>query len=390
MTTRLVDPLYAAALAVLFGGWSVWLLVLAGDWPAATVPVIVGHAVLVWRRSKPLVCLAVATASAAVEVFALGLPVLLPSLVVFPVALFSWVAYGPRRAGAYGLVVALACAAVLFLGSVFVGRPMLPGIPVGWICVFALAIALTAWSLGLTRRFQLASAAALAGRAARAEAEKDEQARQAVVAERARIAREMHDVVSHSVSVMVSQALGGQYAARGEPVEALETVREVLDNIASTGRHALADMRAMLQVLRTDGESDEPHSQPTLAEIPGLLDRVRAGGLTVDFAQSGTPVELTPAAELAVFRLVQEALTNTLKHAGESAGVWLSFNWSAGGLAVVARDDGGGRERAMPAGGGQGLIGMTERITAVGGTVTAGAADGGFVVRATVPAEAGR
>jgi signal transduction histidine kinase len=365
-----VDVLLASGVAVVFGGWAEWLLAVSaggGTAIAAAVPILAGHLALAWRRTKPLAALVGAVAAAAVQVFALNLPVLLPSLIVFPLALYGWCAYGRRRAPLGALAVAAAGPLAIVAGSIWLGRPQLPGIPVGSIALATLAVAILAWSLGLARRFQLANAAALADRARRAEADKEIEAHRAVQAERARIAHEMHDVISHSVSVMVSQSLGGQYAARADPTKAAEILQPVLENIAATGRHAMADMRAMLQVLD---------------EIPALLDRVRAAGLTIDFRQDGKELTLTPAAQLAVFRLVQESLTNTLKHAGTQAEVAVTFTWSAAELSVIVRDTGGSADAG---GTGQGLIGMTERVTAVGGEVRAGRENGGFVVRAQVP-----
>jgi signal transduction histidine kinase len=382
----IADALLAAGIAVVFGGWAEWLLVVSAGSAAAiaaVVPIVVGHAALAWRRTRPLVAFATAVVAAAVQIFALNVPILLPSLIVFPLAVYGWCAYGGRGAPQSGFAVAAAGPIAVLAGSVFLGRPQLPGIAISSIALATLAIAILAWGLGLARRFQLATAAALADRAERAEAAKAIEAHRAVRAEQARIAREMHDVISHSVSVMVSQALGGQYAARADPAKAAEILQPVLENITATGRHALADMRAMLQVLHGSQPENDRHAQPTLDELPALLDRVRAGGLSIDFQRSGDELPLTPAAQLAVFRLVQESLTNTLKHAGVQALVTVAFRWSAAELEVVVRDTGGALTKGD--GSGQGLIGMAERITAVGGKVTAGPEDGGFVVRAQVP-----
>lgn len=251
---------------------------------------------------------------------------------------------------------------------------------------FLFAVVLSAWSLGLARRIQVAYIAALEERAVRAEAEREERARRAVTDERARIAREMHDVIAHSLAVIVSQAQGGQYAARTDPERAIA----VLATIADAGRQALADMRGLVGVLRTDDTLDGEDGwapQPTLRDLPALLDRVRGAGLPVQYRGSGTVRPLGPAAELALYRVVQEALTNTLKHAGPDAQAAVWFIWTDDSLALTVSDN--GHSFTPRNDGGHGLIGMRERLAAVGGSVVAGLEPGGgFVVRAQMPCHA--
>jgi signal transduction histidine kinase len=252
------------------------------------------------------------------------------------------------------------------------------------VCGLLVAVVVAAWSLGMFRRTQLAYVAVLRERARHAVAEREESARRAVLDERARIAREMHDVIAHSLSVIISQAKGGQYAAQGDPVRATA----ILSTIEETGRHALGDMRGLLGVLHAGGSGDGPprQPQPTLGDLPELLERVRVAGLPVCHRERGTVHRLSPVAELAVFRVVQEALTNTIKHAGPGASAEVEFVWAPDALTVTVRDD--GPDRRPPAGSGHGLTGMRERLAAIGGSVTAGpGAREGFQVTARLPAD---
>ncbi|MGI8689098.1 MAG: sensor histidine kinase [Thermomicrobiales bacterium] len=196
----------------------------------------------------------------------------------------------------------------------------------------------------------------------------------------------MHDVIAHSLAVIVSQAQGGQYAARTDPERAIA----VLATIAEAGRQTLADMRGLVGVLRTDDALNGEEGwapQPTLRDLPVLLDRVRGAGLPVQYSESGPARPLGPAAELALYRVVQEALTNTLKHAGRDARADVRFMWTDDGLTLTVSDN--GHSSTPSNGGGHGLIGMRERLAAVGGSVVAGSGPGGgFVVRAQMPCHA--
>ncbi|MDN4475934.1 histidine kinase [Demequina sp. SYSU T00192] len=199
--------------------------------------------------------------------------------------------------------------------------------------------------------------------------------------ERARIAREMHDVVAHTLSVVVAQADGGRFAGRTDPAAALTS----LDTIADVGRSALAEMRALLGVLR-DGDGDAALGpQPSLADIPALVASMREGGLEVSYVTTGTPRPLPIGAGLAAYRIVQEALTNVLKHAGPRATAFVQLRWEDDALALAVSDDGRGAA-ARGDGAGLGIAGMAERATVFGGMLTAGPrAGGGFLVRARLP-----
>ncbi|MGW2181173.1 sensor histidine kinase [Streptomyces sp. NPDC001732] len=378
------DVLITLAVAVPVGGWTLLLLWLAlpGMWTFLLAPaVVVGHAAGAWRRSAPARSFVVTSVACAAQATVLpgGLP-LLPSLLAFPLSLFAYCAHGGRRAPQVALAVGMAGSGAVALRAALSARLQLPP---AFLAGFLLAIVLVAFSLGLFRRVQLAYVGELEHRAARAEAEREERAHRAALDERARIAREMHDLVAHSLSVVVSQAQGGRYAARARPERAVEVLRTVEE----AGRQALTDLRGLLGVLR-GGEGDDGFGpQPDLSRLPELLDRVRESGLPVDFTETGVPGRLGPAAELAAYRLVQEALTNTLKHAGAEVRCGIRFQWSDGRVEIEVRDN--GRGPGPGDGAGHGLVGMRERMAVAGGSVTTGAAPGGgFLVSARLPCRA--
>lgn len=223
-------------------------------------------------------------------------------------------------------------------------------------------------------------------RAERAERERDQQARIAAAAERARIARELHDVIAHNVSVMVVQADGANFAIDTDPEEARRAVR----TISVTGRRALAEMRKLVGVLRQDDGTGEDYApQPSLAELPAMVERVRAMGLPVDLRVCGTPVDLPQGEQLAMYRIVQEALTNTIKHGGPEARASVLLEYGPREVTVTVADN--GRGAAPPPGaGGHGLVGMRERVAMYGGSLSAGPRPGGgFQVRARLPVGGG-
>ncbi|MGW2209182.1 sensor histidine kinase [Streptomyces sp. NPDC001781] len=246
-----------------------------------------------------------------------------------------------------------------------------------------------AWVLGDSMRTRRAYFAQLEERAARLEKEREAQAKVAVAAERARIARELHDVVAHNVSVMVVQADGAAYVLDAAPDQA----RQALETISSTGRQALAEMRRLLGVLRTGEhqESGEYVPQPDVDQIDDLIEQCRDSGLPVDFKVEGTPRPLPSGVELTAYRIVQEALTNTRKHGGPEAGASVRLVYFDDGLGLLVEDDGKGAphelyEEGGVDGQGHGLIGMRERVGMVGGTLDAGPRPGGgFRISALLP-----
>ncbi|MDX3378080.1 sensor histidine kinase [Streptomyces cyaneofuscatus] len=246
-----------------------------------------------------------------------------------------------------------------------------------------------AWVMGDSLRTRRAYFSQLEERAARLEREREAQSKVAVAAERARIARELHDVVAHNVSVMVVQADGAAYVMDAAPDQA----RQALETISSTGRQALAEMRRLLGVLRTGDtrESGEYVPQPDVEQIEDLVDQVRRTGLAVDFKVEGTARPLPSGVELTAYRIVQEALTNTRKHGGPDAGASVRLVYFDDGLGLLVEDDGRGAAHELyedggADGAGHGMIGMRERVGMVGGTLDAGPRPGGgFRISALLP-----
>nr|WP_281353563.1 sensor histidine kinase [Phytoactinopolyspora mesophila] len=220
----------------------------------------------------------------------------------------------------------------------------------------------------------------------RLEVEREQEARLAAADERARIAREMHDVVAHSLSVVIAQADGGRYAANDDPKAAVRACT----TISQTGRSALTEMRRLLGVLRTeDGDVRAP--APGLANLDDLVAGIQDSGLPVRFTTTGTVRPVSSGIELAIYRIVQEALTNVLKHAGPDATAEVRLDWTPAGLLLSITDDGRGAAadsslRNEAAGAGNGIPGMSERAALYGGKLQAGPVlGGGFVVRARIP-----
>jgi signal transduction histidine kinase len=278
----------------------------------------------------------------------------------------------PERAQAVaGLVLACAVAALVTyrdpIGNLdgFIATSVIFGIL--WTIAFALG-----------RKFQEADEAKK--RAARAEREREERARAAVTEERARIARELHDVVGHSVSVMTVQASAVRRLLRPEQ----QREREALLVVEQTGREALAEMRRMVGVLRRPEEAPALAPQPSLQHLDRLVEQAREAGLPVEVRIEGDPLPLPAGVDLTAYRLVQEGLTNTLKHArAEQAQVLVRYG--GGDVEVTVSDD--GRGAGSGDGGGHGLVGMRERVAVYGGELEAGPRpEGGYRLRAKLPA----
>ena len=235
--------------------------------------------------------------------------------------------------------------------------------------------------LGLHMRTRRAYLRSVEERAERLERERDNEVKVAMAAERARIARELHDVVAHNVSVIVVQADGASFAIDTDVGRA----RQALDTISSTGRLALAEMRRLLGVLRENDDAGTYAPQPGVAQLDELVEQVRAAGLAVQFEVDGTPAAMSEGRQLTVYRIVQEALTNTLKHGGPRVSVSVRLCYSGDALEIRVVDD--GRGAAAPDDGrGHGLAGMRERVAVYGGTVAVGPrAGGGFAVAAILP-----
>ena len=235
-----------------------------------------------------------------------------------------------------------------------------------------LAVAV-AWLWGENLRNRRARWAAMEERARRLEAEREERDRQAVTDERLRIARELHDVVAHSMSVIAVQSGVANHVIDSRPAQA----RQALATIEATSRSALVELRRLLGVLR---QGDDPvaslEPNPGMAEIGRLADQIRSAGVEVELKVEGEPGELPPGVDLSAFRIAQEGLTNVLKHGGGVARVLVRY--SPGAVAVEIADDGrAGTDGAAAEGTGHGLIGMRERVSVFGGELTAGPVPGG-------------
>lgn len=249
-----------------------------------------------------------------------------------------------------------------------------------------------AWVIGDSLRTRRAYYAELEERAARLQREREAQSKAAVAAERARIARELHDVVAHNVSVMVVQADGAAYVLDASP----EQAKQALQTISTTGRQALTEMRRLLGVLRAgDDCGGEYLPQPGVDQLTDLIEQVRGAGLPVAFEVEGETRPLASGVELTAYRIVQEALTNTRKHGGAEARAKVRLTFTDSDLSLLIEDDGRGAQQELYEGGGedgqgQGLIGMRERVGMVSGTLDAGPRPGGgFRISAVLPLKAG-
>jgi len=362
----LADAVLAAGLLV---ACSVWLVHSGQD--AAAGLLQVGLVVpLAWRRVNPTAVMAV----------------------VALVALVQW-AVDYRLAADAALLIALYTVAVhesltrVVLSAVVVEAGAIMA-SLRWSlagteprsAVFLTGLVVAAVCAGLTVRAGSEYLSWMDERAARLELERDQQAAISTAEERARIAREMHDIVAHSLSVVVTLADAAAVAGRTDPDRAAATMQQVSD----VGRQALTDMRAMLSALRTAEADADLGPQPGLADLDALYRQVGRTGLDVRATTTGEAPSLPPALELSVYRIVQEALTNTLKHASASS-VDVRLHFTPGAIGIRVQDNGAADPTARGSGG-HGLTGMTERAAVYGGSLSAGPApDGGWLVVASLP-----
>ncbi|MFG3601884.1 sensor histidine kinase [Micromonospora chersina] len=362
---RLLDGLVALALLVigLAGTAPAGLNQGVEAGPAAYPLVVVAALAVAVRRRWPLATLAVVTA-ASTAYLVLGYPYG-PILLSFFVAVYTVAAYRPARDAAVANGVAL----LVLLTHVFVGvRP--PGL-VG--LMPAAAWVVVPFAVGVTVRL---------GRENAARSRTDE-ARRLADAERLRVAREVHDVVGHGLAAIHLQAEIALHLLARKP----EQAEAALTAISRTSKEALDELRVTLTVVRRDEAADERAPAPGLAQLPQLRERLAGAGLPVTVEVEGSPRPLPVAVDLAAYRVVQEALTNVLRHAGPATAT-IRVGYAPTEVAVEVTDT--GRGAAGPAGdsGGYGLAGMRERVTALGGSFAAGPASaGGFRVSATLPVE---
>lgn len=339
---------------------------------------------LFWRRRFPVSVFAVVYVAHALQVGITDEP--LPGQLAFPIAVYSVARWRTLRFSipvlGLGLIAALVASWDWFSGDYGGGWTFILGNSVG-IGMFVVV----AWSLGMLGRTRDAYVASLIERSERVAREADQQAQLAAQNERNRIAREMHDVVAHGLSMIIVQADGARYAAANRPDLAVQT----LDTIAKTGREAMAEMRTLLGLLRSeDGapadEADTPTApQPDLADLADLLQEASAS-MTIEAELDDDVGEEVPAVvALTAYRLVQEALTNVRKHAGPQVHVHVAVRREDRALRVIVTDDGRGAS-ADGDGQGHGLVGMRERVAAHGGQLSAGpVVGGGYQVDARMP-----
>jgi signal transduction histidine kinase len=361
------------------------------------LPVLLGLVVAVaLRRLSPGLALAVLWLATVLQVVLQVGPN--PADAAVPVVLFSTTAYGGRRLKWLGFASSFAGAALAAFSAMVV--PVLSYLlhelvalspaemilfimgrsaPAAVFFFAALGLFLLSWTLGLLVKSR---GAAVASRRAVADAEQEVAAEQ----ERTRIARDMHDVVAHSLAVVVAQADGARYLRKSDP----EAVDDALLTISTTAREALSDVRVLLAQLR---HSQTHTAQPTLVDLDRLFEQMRSSGLDIRQDVTGDPMHLGTSGQLAVFRIVQESLTNALRHADISREVAVRFAWTLHGLdlrvASALRPPTGktGELRVPTATLGHGISGMRERALLVGGQLTAAEENGLFVVHAWLPAQ---
>lgn len=306
---------------------------------------------------------------------------LMPSQVAVPITVYTIAAFGKRWQSFAGLTAGIVGALLASLRIGMVGGPIyLEGIVSMFIGLGL--IVLVSWTFGDLARTRRLTLQTLEDRARRLEIEREQERQLAAADERSHIAREMHDIVAHSLSVIITQSDGARYASENDP----EIARETLATIAQTGRSSLREMRRLLGVLRSDEEAST-RPLPTLLDIPELLEATRKSGLQINYIQDGTARRGLPAgAELTAYRAMQEALTNVLKHAGPSTTASARTNWDSRGLHLEISDDGRGAGALGHAEVGQGLRGMSERVSLYDGYVRAEPkAGGGFRVEVFIP-----
>jgi signal transduction histidine kinase len=332
---------------------------------------------LAWRRRAPLAVLAAMIACFAVSVSLTsshpGAP--LSAVIALGVAFYTVGAHTSGSRSVAGLAGGLAAIVAIDIGGGGVFQAVGGARPGLWLLLAVV------WQVGRELRRRRIEMGALRARAAELERDRAEKLRVAAAEERARIARELHDVVAHSVSVMVVQAQAAQRVLAGpEP-----SARELLGSIETTGRQALTELRRLLGLLREFDGKPTLAPQPSLAYLDDLLAQVREAGLPVELVVEGRPATLPQGVDLSAYRIVQEGLTNALKHAGP-AHARVLVRYAPAELELEVRDDGHGRSDGASNGSGQGLVGMRERVSLYGGELRTGrGSDGGYVIHARLP-----
>ena len=358
-------------LSQLVGESNEFSLSMLGEIPVATYLLLgLGSVALIWRRSRPLVVLAVALAAGVIwDVAGLDGG---PSLAIL-ISLYGVGRFIPNSATSAGAV--FSAIVVTVADDVVEGEAA---------SAFAVSVGLVlgAWYLGRRVARRRAYMELLEERTAFLERERAALAARAVSEERTRIARELHDVVAHRVSMITVQAGAAQTVAGSDPDKAMQAMAFVEE----AGRQALGELRQVLGVLRADTGGDARDPMRGVADIPELVSEMGAAGVDVSLAMEGIAGPYAAGVDLAAYRIIQEALTNVLKHAGTSPHARVHVGDEGGSLVLEVVDEGSG-ETAVP-GSGQGLVGMRERVALLGGTFEAGRRpEGGFRVVARLPRE---
>ena len=342
---------------------------------------------LAWRRSHVLLSAGIIAGISVLQLVT-GLAPVNTQFVIL-ITVYTLAAYGPRWASLSGLVLAVLGTAtgLVRLGDdvgVTTGGPVLERVPLFLILLFfAESVVLLAWTVGDLARSRRRTLQALEDRTRRLEIERQQERDLAAADERSHIAREMHDIVAHSLSVIITQADGARYASAQSPELAVRT----LGTIADTGRGSLREMRRLLGVLRGD-ETTSTRPLPTLDDVDALIQSVRRSGVRIACRRVGVlRRELPLGAELTAYRVIQEALTNVLKHAGLDTTTEVTIDHGPRGLTITVDDDGrGAAPDPSTKGAGQGIMGMTERVRLYDGTVRAAPrTGGGYRVEAFIP-----
>jgi signal transduction histidine kinase len=371
-----LDRIVAAALVVL-GQIELWVGdAIPGPKPLAVAAAIVIAGSVAVRRRRPLaVGSVVLVTNAVMIVVAEGSGSSVALAVAWMCSLYAIAVWTDTRGFVAGLGV-LVCSNALTLLP-----PPLDGLRDAWLFTVIPVVAMVLVR-GAVRGRQL-RAEALAARAELLEREHELRAHEAVAEERARIARELHDLVAHSVSVMVIQAGVERHALPDDQA----ATREAFASIEQAGRQALVEARRLLGMLRRDGDREELEPQPSIDELDVLVEQVQRAGLGVRLEIEGEAVPLPAGVDLCAYRIIQEGLTNTLKHAGP-AHAQVLLRYAPRSFDVEIRDDGTGDSQNGGDGSGHGLIGMRERVALYGGTLRAGPRErGGFEIRARLPLE---
>lgn len=343
---------------------------------AALVILLVGPVALIFRRRRPVPVFVITWAAA---MSAIVFPELQPFGALL-VAMFTVASTSGRQRSVLTLVATAGVFAVEVINTFPAGRSgVVPAFVIGTVITDVLILAAVWIAARLRHRVR--------NRIVDLERRRDQEVRSAVRRERLAMSRELHDIVSHSVSAMTLQAAGAMAVMEQQPSRVLPA----LEAIEVSGVQAMNELQRLLELLRSEDESIEtPSARAQLSQLPALIDRARQAGQSVELVVTGQPCDLDPSVEMTCYRVVQEALNNAVRHAGDGANVQVNLDWIPPRLSASVINDGGtseGESRKPALSTGHGLVGLAERVHLVGGELETGALpDGGFLIKATLPA----